>query len=59
MNYVAALVFMCMQGGCQQHQVMVEPKACLMKPIRVKIPNDGEWKDGRVGIKCTGKENGK
>lgn len=49
---VFATVFMCIGSNCEQHQVRIEEKACHMGTVQAQIPNNGEWQEGKIGIKC-------
>lgn len=50
---ILATVFMCMGSNCEEHQVRVEERACSIGTIRAKVPLNGEWVDGKIGVKCS------
>lgn len=49
---VLATIFMCMGNNCEEHQVKIEERACSISTIHAQIPFNGEWQEGKIGIKC-------
>ena len=49
---VLATIFMCLGNTCEEHQVRVEPKACSFGTVHAEVALNGEWHDGKVGIRC-------
>jgi hypothetical protein len=49
---IFATVFMCIGSNCEQHQVRIEERACHMGTVNAQIPMNGEWQEGKIGIKC-------
>ena len=43
---------MCIGSNCEQHQVRIEERACNMGTVKAQIPMNGEWQEGKIGIKC-------
>lgn len=49
---VATFLFCFNTGECMQKQVQIDPKICHVGKLHAKIPDNGEWKDGTISIKC-------
>lgn len=48
MKLVAAIVFMCVSGICQEHQVEIEPRACHIGTLHGKVMGT----EAKFGIRC-------
>jgi galactitol-specific phosphotransferase system IIB component len=48
MKLITAIVFMCVSGVCQEHQVEIEPKACHIGTLHGKVMGA----DAKFGVKC-------
>lgn len=48
-----AVISICLNtGGCETHQVRVEPKVCHLKSVQAQVPFAGEWKPATIYFKC-------
>jgi hypothetical protein len=50
MKLVAAIVFMCVGGVCQEQNVEIEPKACHIGTFHGKVMGV----EAKFGVKCQG-----
>ena len=52
-TFVMATLLMCLNSGpCEQKQVQIESRACSIGSLDAKVPQDGEFVDAKIHVKC-------
>lgn len=52
-TFVMATILICLNSGpCDQKQLMIENRACSIGTLDAKVPQDGEFVDAKIHVKC-------